>query len=356
MSSLLRSLRRPSALSFLRRPFATVVETSSLPDTPEVPVASSSTSTTSSAIAISPRARLPFHVDQVEKPARPTEIDMSAVTGQWGPYTQRTGVIARKRGMMALWDENGRRWPVTVLQLDNCQVIRHDPPTEHTTLHELQIGSSDRPDKTTPKSLRGHFQRAGTPNKYKMYSFRVTPDALLPVGTEITAAHYVPGQYVDVIANSIGKGFQGVMKRHGFRGGPASHGSTKHHRKGGSYGQHQDPGRIIPGRKMPGRMGGTRTTTHNLLVHKIDLALNLVYVRGAVPGFDDAFIRVRDAKKKVTYKAQAAFIRGKDKEEWLGEGVNGLPCPAGTREMAQGWPDVLEWPGPQARVVEGKKK
>ncbi|KAL7424989.1 hypothetical protein Q5752_000676 [Cryptotrichosporon argae] len=272
-----------------------------------------------------------------------------SVPGKWTPFTQRTGVIARKRGMTALWDKDGRRWPVTVLQLDSLQVIRHSPPPENNTLHSLQLGSSDRPEKTTSRPLLGHFRRAKTAPKYRLQEFQVTADAVLPVGTEIGAGHFVPGQYVDVTATSIGKGFQGVMKRHGFRGLKATHGVSLTHRSAGSTGQHQDPGRVLPGKKMAGHMGVVKRTTQNLLVHRIDLALNLVYVRGAVPGADEAFVAVRDAKKRVAHRAQAGLVRGKDEAEWLGQGVTSLPTPAGTkaRAQAEGWPEVVEWAGKQ---------
>lgn len=135
------------------------------------------------------------------------------------------------------------------------------------------------------------------------------------------------------------------MKRHGFRGLKASHGVSLTHRSSGSTGQNQDPGRVIPGKKMPGHMGVQTRTTQNLLVHRIDLDLNLVYVRGAVPGVDDAFVSVRDSKKKVSYKGQKGLMSGKPSEEWLGEGVTTLPMPAGTVEGTKDWPKAIEWPG-----------
>lgn len=123
---------------------------------------------------------------------------------KWTPFTQRTGVIARKRGMTALWDQEGRRWPVTVLQLDKVQVVRHTPPpaNDKKGLHSLQIGASDRPPHTTTAQQRGHFKAAGVNPKYKVQEFRVTPDAVLPVGAELSAGHFVPGQFVDVTATS----------------------------------------------------------------------------------------------------------------------------------------------------------
>lgn len=137
------------------------------------------------------------------------------------------------------------------------------------------------------------------------------------------------------------------MKRHGFRGLKASHGVSLTHRSGGSTGQHQDPGRVLPGKKMAGHMGNVKKTQQNLLVHRVDLDLNLVFVRGAVPGVDDAFISVRDSKKKLAFTSQKRFLSGKPEDEWLGGGVVSLPVPGGTVERAQkeNWPKVIEWAG-----------
>lgn len=162
-----------------------------------------------------PLGRLPFArglATAAEAPPVPESVSQEATAeaaegsnvGKWTPFTQRTGVLARKRGMTALWDQQGRRWPVTVLQLDKVQVVRHSPPPENDKkqLHSLQIGASDRPPKTVTAQQLGHFRAAGVPPKYKLQEFRVTPDAVLPVGAELSAGHFVPGQYVDVTATS----------------------------------------------------------------------------------------------------------------------------------------------------------
>ncbi|GAA5845859.1 hypothetical protein JCM11251_002928 [Rhodosporidiobolus azoricus] len=267
----------------------------------------------------------------------------------WTPQSRRTGVLARKHGMTCLWHEDGSRIPVTVLELDSVQVVSSQsfPATKTTPArHSVIVGCSPRRAKTTNGAMLGQFRKAGVEPKMKVAEFEVTEDALVPAGTSISAAHFVPGQHVDVQAPSVGKGFQGAMKRHGFAGLRASHGTSVSHRSHGSTGQHQDPGRVFPGKKMAGRMGGLNVTTQNLMVERIDTALNVIYVRGAVPGAPGSFVRVSDALKKVGWKAQARAKRGlgADKGEVL-EGIKGLPMPAASVEMAKDWPREVQRAG-----------
>ncbi|KAF8892510.1 translation protein [Infundibulicybe gibba] len=203
------------------------------------------------------------------------------VDPKWTPNSIRTGLIARKRGMTVLWNDQGARLPVTVLQLENCQVTANIRTVRrnHTEYHAVQVAASDRPHKTTTRQMLGHFRKAKVSPKRIVKEFPVTPDAHVPIGTTLSAIHFVPGQFV-----IIGKGFQGGTK--------ASHGVSSHIVRL-AHGQHQDPGRVWPGKKMAGRMGNKRITTQNL-----------------------------------------AVVRG----------VDDMPFPAGTAELARTLPPVIEAP------------
>ncbi|WP_173931461.1 50S ribosomal protein L3 [Chelativorans sp. Marseille-P2723] len=208
----------------------------------------------------------------------------------------RSGVIAQKIGMTRVYNEAGEHIPVTVLRMENCQVIAQRTQ-EKNGYTAVQLGVGLAKVKNTPKALRGHFAAASVEPKAKLAEFRVSPDNLLDVGAEITADHFVPGQKVDVTGTSIGKGFQGVMKRHNFGGGRATHGNSISHRSHGSTGQRQNPGKVFKGKKMAGHMGHVRVTTQNLEVVSTDTERGLILVRGAVPGSKGAWIMVRDAVK-----------------------------------------------------------
>ncbi|KAF8586544.1 mitochondrial 50S ribosomal protein L3 [Ramaria rubella] len=286
----------------------------------------------------------PLHSSVSNLAKEPPKLNIEAPS-KWTPSSTRTGVIARKRGMTTLWDEHGALFPVTVLQLDNCQVTANIRTVrkDSSVYHAVQVAATDRPRKTTTRQMRGHFAKAGVDPKRIVKEFPVTEDAHIPVGTTLSAAHFVPGQYVDVIGKSIGKGYAGTMKRWNFHGQSASHGTSVSHRSAGSTGQHQDPGRVWPGRKMAGRLGGERITQQNLYVARIDNKLNLIFVRGCVPGVDNAQLLVRDAKKKLSQIAKQNDDRGLT-ENLLPKGVVDLPFPAGTKELAQGLPPVVAAP------------
>ncbi len=209
----------------------------------------------------------------------------------------RSGVIAKKMGMTRIYNDAGEHVPVTVLQLENCQVVAHRTEEKNGYV-ALQVGVGAAKVKNTPKALRGHFAVAKVEAKRKMAEFRVSKDNLIDVGAEITANHFLEGQFVDVTGTSIGKGFAGVMKRHNFGGGRASHGNSISHRSHGSTGQCQDPGKVFKGKKMAGHMGDERVTTQNLKVVRTDIERGLIMIEGSVPGSKGGWILVRDAVKK----------------------------------------------------------
>ena len=209
----------------------------------------------------------------------------------------RSGIIAKKVGMTRLFMEDGKQIPVTVLSLDGLQVVAQRT-TETDGYTAVQLGAGSAKAKRTSQAMRGHFAKAGVEPKRKVAEFRVPEDALIEVGAEISAEHFLAGQKVDVSGTSIGKGFAGAMKRHNFGGLRASHGVSISHRSHGSTGQCQDPGKVFKGKKMAGHMGAVRVTTQNLEVVKTDAERGLVFIKGAVPGPKAGWVTVKDAVKK----------------------------------------------------------
>ena len=209
----------------------------------------------------------------------------------------RSGVIAQKVGMTRVFTETGEHIPVTVLKLGNCQVLGHRT-TEKNGYVALQVGAGTRKTVYLPKAERGQFAVSKVEPKRKVAEFRVSEDALIPVGAEIQADHFVVGQFVDVTGTSVGKGFAGGMKRWNFGGLRATHGVSVSHRSIGSTGGRQDPGKTFKNKKMPGHMGVDRITTLNLRVVQTDVERGLILVEGAVPGSKGGWISVRDAVKK----------------------------------------------------------
>ena len=209
----------------------------------------------------------------------------------------RSGVIAKKLGMTRLFLEDGKQVPVTVLQLDALQVVAQRT-ADKDGYTAVQLGAGVAKAKRTTAGMRGHFAKANVAPKRKVAEFRVSPDNLIEVGAEITADHYLAGQFVDIAGTSIGKGFQGAMKRHNFGGLRASHGVSVSHRSHGSTGQCQDPGKVFKGKKMAGHMGAVRTTTQNLEVVRTDADRGLIMVKGAVPGSKGGWVTIKDAVKK----------------------------------------------------------
>ncbi len=209
----------------------------------------------------------------------------------------RSGLIAQKLGMTRIYTEEGVQVPVTVLKVENCQVVAQKTIEKHGYT-AVQIGVGVPKIKRLTKAERGHFAAAKVEPKRKVTEFRVSQDALIPVGAEIQADHFVVGQFVDVTGTSVGKGFAGGMKRWNFGGLRATHGVSVSHRSIGSTGGRQDPGKTFKNKKMPGHMGVDRITTLNLRVVQTDVERGLILVEGAVPGSKGGWISVRDAVKK----------------------------------------------------------
>ena len=253
--------------------------------------------------------------------------------------SQRTGLVAKKVGMTRLFDGAGDQVPVTVLQVDQCRVISH-LTVETNGYTALQLGVGTAKVKNVSKAVRGHFAKAKVEPSKKVVEFRVPPEALVEVGAEITAAHFIAGQKVDVTGVSVGKGFAGGMKRWNFGGLRATHGVSVSHRSHGSTGNRQDPGRTFPGKKMAGHMGDEQVTTLNLKVVSVDADKGLIMVKGCIPGSDGGWVLIRDAIKQPVRKD--------------------LPFPAAIRSVASEAPaeaaqveePTVETPVADAPVVE----
>ena len=208
----------------------------------------------------------------------------------------RSGLLAKKLGMTRVFNDGGEHVPVTVLQVDNCQVV--DVRTlDKNGYFAVQVGVGNAKTKNVSKPMRGHYARAKVEPKRRLVEFRVSEDAMLNVGDEITVEHFVSGQKIDVAGTSIGKGFAGGMKRHNFAGLEATHGVSISHRSHGSTGNSQDPGKVFKGKKMAGHMGAERVTVQNLSVVRTDSEQGLILVSGAVPGSKGGWVEVFDAVK-----------------------------------------------------------
>jgi large subunit ribosomal protein L3 len=209
----------------------------------------------------------------------------------------RTGLIAKKLGMTRLFKEDGSHVPVTVLYLDEVQVVE-SRTQERDGYTAVQLGTTLAKVKNVSKANRGHYARVKVEPRKKLVEFRVAADAVLEPGAVITAAHFVPGQKVDVTGTTKGKGFAGAMKRWNFRGLEASHGVSVSHRSHGSTGNRQDPGKTFKNKKMAGHLGQERVTTLNLSVARVDAEKNLIMIHGAIPGARGDYVLVRDAVKR----------------------------------------------------------
>jgi large subunit ribosomal protein L3 len=209
----------------------------------------------------------------------------------------RTGVIAKKLGMTRLFDEAGTHVPVTVLSLDGCTVTAQRTKDRDGYV-ALQLGVGAKKAKNTSQAMRGHFAKALVEPKRKLVEFHVSEDNLIDVGAEFTADHFVPGQKVDIQGVTVGKGFAGAIKRWHFGGLRATHGVSVSHRSHGSTGQRQDPGKVFKNKKMAGHLGQDNITTQNITVWRVDVERGLILVKGAVPGSEGGYVKIRDSIKK----------------------------------------------------------
>ena len=209
----------------------------------------------------------------------------------------RCGLIAKKIGMTRIFGDDGQSVPVSVLKMDNCQVISKKTKDIHG-YNALQIGFGSKKAKNISKAERGHFAKSNVEPKEKIAEFKVSEDALIDVGKIIGVNHFIPGQKVDVIGSSKGKGFAGAMKRHNFAGLRASHGVSISHRAHGSTGQCQDPGKVFKGKKMAGHLGDANVTIQNLQIVEVDAEKGIVIVSGNVPGSKGKYVFIKDAVKK----------------------------------------------------------
>jgi large subunit ribosomal protein L3 len=209
----------------------------------------------------------------------------------------RCGVIAKKIGMTQIFKENGEAVPVTVLHVDE-NVVLSVRNKEKDGYNSLQLAAFDQKVQRLTKSIKGIFEKAKVLPKKKIKEFVIDKKYALKIGDKIDVNHFKKGQYLDITGTSIGKGFAGVMKRHNFKGLEASHGVSVSHRSAGSTGQCQDPGRVFKGKKMAGQLGNKKVTKQNILVVDIDSKLNILLVKGAVPGSKNGYLYIRDAIKK----------------------------------------------------------
>ncbi|MBV9393893.1 MAG: 50S ribosomal protein L3 [Methylobacteriaceae bacterium] len=250
----------------------------------------------------------------------------------------RSGVIAQKVGMTRVFTDAGEHVPVTVLKLDGCQVVAHRTQ-EKNGYTAVQLGIGRAKVKNVSKAERGRFAVAKVEPTLKIAEFRVEADGLIPVGAEITADHFIPGQFVDVTGTTIGKGFAGPMKRWNFGGLRASHGVSISHRSHGSTGGRQDPGKTFKNKKMAGHLGVERVTTQNLRVVQTDVSRGLILVEGAVPGHAGGWIFVRDAVKRALPKdvpQPGKFrVRGGDNGAASSEAQSEAPAAAPAQQEKQ---------------------
>ena len=211
----------------------------------------------------------------------------------------RTGIIAQKIGMTSVFNDKGERVPLTLVKVDDCQVVAHKTLKKHG-YNALVIGIKDKKISRVTKPMKQFFANAKVLPKTKLKEFRISEDKFIDIAASLEVDHFVAGQFVDVTATTIGKGFAGSMKRHNFRGLEASHGVSISHRSHGSTGQRQDPGKVFKNKKMAGHMGCNKVTIQNLKIFAIDKERKLIMIQGSVPGHRNSYLSIRDAIKKIS--------------------------------------------------------
>lgn len=360
-----------SARASMRSAAARAVATSSVAPAPAADVAQPATP---SAQAIAPSKAFngaslelpPLDLERLTINEKMPELPETVQRAPWHPLAQRVGLLGYKVGMVSYFLPSGERVPCTVVHCLNNEVIRtrwfnparFKPKTRFTNQPRPSYARSRRPYLGL-MVYAGNVPFADLPLrkqrklKGRVRCFRVSRDGLVPKGTKLSVLQFVPGQKVDVIGKSKGKGFQGVVKRWGFAGGPATHGTSLWHRRPGSIGASATPSRVFPQKKMPGNMGNKKHTVHNVRVLRVDTQQNLIYLLGQIPGPKRGLIRLQDAIRDLQWYAHGQFIRGQladgtlatgneSAASFLPKGVNGLPFPCVTKDMEDRYPKIVE--------------
>ncbi|HJD56432.1 MAG TPA: 50S ribosomal protein L3 [Rickettsia endosymbiont of Pyrocoelia pectoralis] len=211
----------------------------------------------------------------------------------------RTGIIAQKVGMTSVFNDKGERVSLTLVKVEDCQIVEHKTLEKHG-YNALVVGVKDRKASRVNKPMKQFFANAKVSSKTKLKEFRISEDNFIDIAANVEVDHFAAGQFIDVTATTIGKGFAGSMKRHNFRGLEASHGVSISHRSHGSTGQRQDPGKVFKGKKMAGHMGCSQVTIQNLKIFAVDKEQGLIMIQGSIPGHKGAYLSIKDAIKKIS--------------------------------------------------------
>jgi large subunit ribosomal protein L3 len=224
------------------------------------------------------------------------------------------GIIGKKLGMTQVFGESGNVVPITVIEAGPCAIVQIKT-REKEGYNALQLGFTNKKPHRVNRPLTGHFHKSGTGPYYVLKEFPVDEIGEYTVGQEITLENFKVGDFVDVIGTSKGRGFAGVIKRHGFRGSPGSHGTHEYFRHGGSVGSAAYPSRTFKGLRMPGHFGNSRVTVQNLTIADIKPERNLLLIKGAVPGATNSIVIIREAKKRQAQNATSSETQETPQED-----------------------------------------